>query len=64
MSEDHVATSRIRIDAFADRVWQVLTDPQAVREFMFGTTVLTDWKPGSPIRWQGEWQGRPMRTGA
>lgn len=58
MSEDHVATSRIRIDASADRVWQVLTDPEAVREFMFGTTVLTDWMPGSPIRWQGEWQGK------
>ena len=25
---------------------------------MFGTTVTSDWKPGSPITWKGEWQGK------
>ncbi len=25
---------------------------------MFGTTVVSDWKKGSPIVWQGEWQGK------
>ncbi|MGO4679128.1 SRPBCC domain-containing protein [Microbacterium sp. 2MCAF23] len=58
MSEDQVATSSIMIDASPDRVWEVLTDPDAVREFMFGTTVVTDWTVGAPIRWQGEWEGR------
>ena len=58
MSEDHVATASITIDASPDRVWEVLTDPDAVREFMFGTTVVTDWTVGAPIRWQGEWEGR------
>jgi uncharacterized protein YndB with AHSA1/START domain len=28
---------------------------------MFGTTVVSDWKKGSPITWEGEWQGRAYR---
>ncbi len=42
MPEDYVATSSIAIEASPDRVWEVLTDPEAAREFMFGTTVVTD----------------------
>jgi uncharacterized protein YndB with AHSA1/START domain len=25
---------------------------------MFGATVVSDWKVGSPIVWKGEWQGK------
>jgi len=25
---------------------------------MFGSSVSTDWKPGSPIVWKGEYQGK------
>jgi hypothetical protein len=25
---------------------------------MFGSEVTTDWKPGSPITWKGEFEGR------
>jgi hypothetical protein len=25
---------------------------------MFGTNVVADWREGSPIIWQGAWQGR------
>jgi uncharacterized protein YndB with AHSA1/START domain len=25
---------------------------------MFGARTVTDWQPGSPIEWQGEWQGK------
>ena len=58
MSENHVATSRITIDASAERVWAVITDPDAAREFMMGTTMRTDWTIGGPITWTGTWQGR------
>jgi uncharacterized protein YndB with AHSA1/START domain len=54
----HVATSRITIDAPAERVWSVLTDRDAIKEFMFGTDVVTDWVVGSPIVWKGVWQGK------
>jgi uncharacterized protein YndB with AHSA1/START domain len=27
---------------------------------MFGATVVSDWKVGSPIAWKGEWKGKPF----
>ena len=59
MSGTYVATSTITIDASRDRVWAVLTDPEAAREFMFGTELDTDWSVGGPIRWRGVWKGEP-----
>jgi uncharacterized protein YndB with AHSA1/START domain len=59
MTENYVATSTITIEAAADRVWSVITDPDAAREFMFGTELVTDWSVGGPIRWRGVWEGKP-----
>ena len=39
-------------------VWRALVDPAAIKQYMFGTTVESNWSPGSPITWKGEWQGR------
>ncbi|WP_223690504.1 SRPBCC family protein [Leifsonia poae] len=58
MTESYVATSTITIDAPRGRVWSVLTDSVAIKEFMFGTDVVTDWAVGSPILWRGVWQGK------
>lgn len=58
MAENHVATAVATIDAPPERVWEVMTDPAAVKEFMFGTMLETDWKVGSPITWRGEWEGK------
>ena len=54
-----VAESAITIDAPPARVWDVITDPDAVKEFMFGADLQTDWTVGSPILWRGEWEGKP-----
>ncbi|GAA5190412.1 hypothetical protein GCM10023346_07380 [Arthrobacter gyeryongensis] len=58
MAGNFIASSTITIHASADRVWSVLTDPQAIKEFMFGTEVLTDWSVGGPIAWRGVWKGK------
>ena len=58
MPGNYVATSTITIDAPPDRVWKVITDPQAVKEFMFGADLVTDWTVGGPIAWRGEWEGK------
>lgn len=58
MTGNFVASSSIVIQARADRVWSVLTDPQAIKEFMFGTDVVTDWTVGGPIAWRGIWKGK------
>jgi uncharacterized protein YndB with AHSA1/START domain len=54
----HVATAQCEIDAAPDKVWQALTDPELIKKYMFGSEVKTDWKPGSSITWQGEFEGR------
>lgn len=52
-----VAVAETDISASPARVWSALTDPSQIREYMFGSQVETDWKPGSAIVWRGEYQG-------
>jgi uncharacterized protein YndB with AHSA1/START domain len=58
---DLVATAEITIQAPAEKVWRALTEPDLIAQFMFGTKVTTDWQPGSPITYEGEWKGKPYR---
>lgn len=58
MTGNFIASSTITIQASADRVWSVLTDPRAVKEFMFGTEIVTDWTVGGSIAWRGVWKGK------
>jgi len=53
----HIAEASIIVAAPPERVWAVLTEPDQVRRYLMGTTLETDWKPGSPITWSGEWKG-------
>ena len=57
MSE-YVATAQCKIDASPEEVWRALTDPEAIKKYMFGSEVKTDWQPGSPITWQGVYEGK------
>ena len=59
MSKGIVATASTTIDAQPAKVWSALTTPDSIRQYMFGATVISDWKEGSPIVWKGEWQGKP-----
>ncbi|MFL6100287.1 MAG: SRPBCC domain-containing protein [Actinomycetales bacterium] len=54
-----VATAEVDVAAPPEAVWAALTDPEQVKQYMFGTELETDWQPGSPIRWKGEWEGKP-----
>ncbi|MGC2241922.1 MAG: SRPBCC domain-containing protein [Acidimicrobiia bacterium] len=51
------ATASTKIEAATPVVWQALVDPELIKQYMFGTEVLTDWVEGSEIRWAGEWKG-------
>jgi uncharacterized protein YndB with AHSA1/START domain len=55
---DYVATAEVEIDAPADKVWSALTDPEQIKQYMFGSQVVTDWKQGSQIVWKGEYEGK------
>jgi uncharacterized protein YndB with AHSA1/START domain len=49
------------INADLARVWEVLTNPEIIKEYLFGTETVTDWKAGSSIIIQGEYQGHKYR---
>lgn len=59
MTDQYDATSTIAIEAPRERVWDVIVDPVAAKQFMFGTELATDWSIGGPIRWRGMWKDRP-----
>ena len=56
--DDLVARAATTIAAGIDVVWVALVEPAAIKQYMFGTTVESDWSEGSSIVWKGEWQGR------
>ncbi|TMD72959.1 MAG: hypothetical protein E6I81_06210 [Chloroflexi bacterium] len=58
MARGFEAVSTVTIAAPIDEVWDALTNPEKVKQYMHGTNLSTDWKKGSPIRWRGEWKGK------
>jgi uncharacterized protein YndB with AHSA1/START domain len=46
------------INAPATKVWDALVNPEMIKQYMFGTNAVSDWKEGSPIVFKGEWQGK------
>jgi uncharacterized protein YndB with AHSA1/START domain len=59
LDKNLVATVSISIAAPNNKVWDALVNPEAIRQYFFGTTVVSDWHLGSPIVWIGDWQGKP-----
>jgi uncharacterized protein YndB with AHSA1/START domain len=58
MSANFISKSEVTINAPASKVWEALTSPEAINQFLFGTHVETDWKIGSDIKWKGNYDGR------
>ena len=58
MNKNLVAHAEVNIDAPDIKVWNALVNPYAIKQYMFGTNVVSDWREGSSIVWQGEWQGK------
>jgi uncharacterized protein YndB with AHSA1/START domain len=58
MTRGFAAIKRVTIHATRGEVWEALTDPDKVKQYLHGTEMSTDWKEGSPIVWRGEWKGR------
>lgn len=54
-----IAEASTTIETPVIKVWKALVTPETIKRYMFGTTVVSDWKEGSPIVWKGEWKGKP-----
>ncbi len=48
----------IFIKASSDKVWEALTKPEMIKQYLFGTEVESDWTVGSPITYRGVWEGK------
>ncbi|MEP6677042.1 MAG: SRPBCC family protein [Ferruginibacter sp.] len=58
MKNNITGQASITIDKPVSKVWEALTKPELIKKYFFGTDTHTDWKPGSPIRFTGEYQGK------
>ena len=58
MNKNLVAEASTAIAAGRGLVWDALVTPDAIKHYMFGAEVESDWEPGSPITWKGEFNGR------
>lgn len=58
MQNNLTATVHVDIHSPAPAVWDTLTNPDKIAQWLFGTKTTCDWKKGSPITYTGEWQGK------
>lgn len=49
--------SMVEICAPANKVWLALTVPSLVKQWQYGSELLTTWEPGTPIIFRNEWNG-------
>ncbi len=49
------------INASSEVVWKALTDRETIKKYFFGTEAISDWKVGSSLIFQGEWEGKTYR---
>ena len=61
MGQDYTAKADTLVEASVNRVWTALTDPKDVKEYLFGTNLKTDWKVGSPVTFEGEYDGHEYK---
>lgn len=59
MEKPFTAKAEIAIRVPVSRVWEALTRPELIQQYLFGTNAISDWKVGSPIVYRGIWQGKP-----
>ncbi len=60
MAKGQAAKASATINVPISKVWDALVNPDAIKRYMFGATVVSDWREGSSIVWEGEWQGAPL----
>jgi hypothetical protein len=50
--------STVFLNAPIEKVWNALTKPELVKQWQYGSDLLTDWKIGNEIRFRNEWEGQ------
>lgn len=55
-----VVTNQVIINASLSQVWDMLTNPQKTKLYMFGCETVTDWTPGSELLWRAVYEGKEI----
>ena len=50
--------STVKIRAPVKKVWLALTSPGLVKQWQYGSDLLTTWEVGTPIVFRNEWNGQ------
>ncbi|MEP7323360.1 MAG: SRPBCC domain-containing protein [Saprospiraceae bacterium] len=50
--------STITINASVQKVWDALTKPELVKQWQYGSDLITNWEIGSDIKFRTEWEGK------
>lgn len=58
MADKFIASAKIHINAPREKVWEALTSPEKIKQYLFGTNAVSDWKVGSALIFKGEWEGK------
>lgn len=53
--------STTTINATKQKVWDILTKPEFVKLWQYGSILLTDWKVGNKIEFVTEWEGNTFK---
>jgi uncharacterized protein YndB with AHSA1/START domain len=60
MQEEKLIVSKIEINVSPEIVWDALINPQQTKKYMYGCETVSDWKVGSSLLWNGEYNGQKM----
>jgi len=60
MNEQLFIINSIAINAPVAKVWDMLTNPEQTKKYMFGCETISDWKKGSALLWKGSYEGKEM----
>lgn len=58
MTTDLILNKQITINAPIAAVWNGLIDPEVIKQYLYGTNAVSDWKEGSELLFTGTWEGQ------
>lgn len=61
INKDLKVSKSIEINTSKEKVWEMLTKPELIAKYLYGTETITDWEEGSNIIFQGEYEGHKYK---
>jgi uncharacterized protein YndB with AHSA1/START domain len=58
MKKKLILEKTVELNSHASKVWDALTNPVLIKQYLFGSDAISDWKEGSPLYFKGVWEGK------